>query len=110
MGGCGARLFSPLTGSGALLVSGQGGSFERKGIRLSRGATMMKRSLPVAVLALLTLALPADRTRAAGLLFGPYDFSLGPYMGGHGYSYNVAYGYGLPFTSAGFSNVYTFPY
>jgi uncharacterized protein (TIGR03000 family) len=33
----------------------------------------------------------------AGFFRGPYDFSMGPYYAAPSYSYNVAYGYNLPF-------------
>ena len=35
---------------------------------------------------------PANGVRA-GVFRGPYDFSVGPYRGGQGWSYNVSYGY-----------------
>jgi uncharacterized protein (TIGR03000 family) len=38
----------------------------------------------------------------------PYDYGQCFYFG-HGYSMNVSYGYGLPFNTAGFSSVTTFP-
>jgi uncharacterized protein (TIGR03000 family) len=45
--------------------------------------------------------LTAGPGQAAGLFtFTPADFLYGPYTGGHSYSYNVAYGYGLPFSAA----------
>lgn len=53
--------------------------------------------------ALALLLIPMNRT-SAGLFRGPYDYSIGPYRGGHGWSYNESYGYfGVPSTS-------TYPY
>jgi uncharacterized protein (TIGR03000 family) len=47
----------------------------------------------------------------AGIFSGkPYDLSLGPYVGTGGYSYNVAYSYGLPFISNGPYDLYSYPY
>ena len=55
------------------------------------------RSLPLAAVATLVLA----GTASAGLFRGPYDFSLGPYRGDQGWSYNESYGYfGVSSTSA----------
>jgi uncharacterized protein (TIGR03000 family) len=53
-----------------------------------------KRSILAAALALLTGAAGAA---TAGPLHGPWDLSLGPYYAAPPYSYNVAYGYGLPY-------------
>ena len=37
---------------------------------------------------------------SAGVFRGPYDFSVGPYRGGQGWSYAESYGYfGVPSTS-----------
>jgi uncharacterized protein (TIGR03000 family) len=47
---------------------------------------------------------------SAGLFHGPWDLSLGPYTGGHGYSYNVAYGYGLPFSPTQAASIWTYPH
>src|SRR5437899_2964731 len=49
----------------------------------------------------------AGISRAGGIGSAMY---YGPYTGGHGSSYNTAYSYGLPFTSAGFSGPWTYPY
>jgi uncharacterized protein (TIGR03000 family) len=46
---------------------------------------------------------------SAGLFHGPWDLSLGPYLGGPGYSYNVAYGYMLPFSQAEAASIWTYP-
>lgn len=45
----------------------------------------------------------------AGLFHGPWDLSLGPYLGGPGYSYNTAYSYVLPFTAAPAASIWTYP-
>src|SRR6476659_539532 len=48
----------------------------------------------------------------AGLFtWGPQDYKYGPYTGGHGYSYNVAYSYGFPFSAADTwrRDVYAYP-
>jgi uncharacterized protein (TIGR03000 family) len=51
-----------------------------------------KRTILAVALALIPVgAAPADFFR------GPWDLSLGPYYAAPPYSYNVAYGYGLPF-------------
>ena len=64
-----------------------------------------------AVLATVALAWGATAGgAAAGFFTGPWDLSLGPYTGGHGYSYNVAYGYGLPFSSAQAASIWTYPH
>ncbi len=56
----------------------------------------MKRTVFAAALALLAAgAGPAP----AGWFHGPWDLSLGPYYAAPPYSYNVAYGYNLPFGS-----------
>jgi uncharacterized protein (TIGR03000 family) len=62
----------------------------------------MKRPLFRAALPVLLLALViAAPGQAAGIFhFTPADYMYGPYTGGHPYSYNVAYGYGLPFSAA----------
>jgi uncharacterized protein (TIGR03000 family) len=61
--------------------------------------------------ALAGLALAAG-SAAAGLFSGGIGNAMiyGPYTGGHGYSYNVAYSYNLPFTSTGFAGPWTYPY
>jgi uncharacterized protein (TIGR03000 family) len=56
--------------------------------------------LTIAALALLSLCGDAS----AGLIFGPYDFSLGPYRGGQQWSYFESYNY------YGVSNVNAYPY
>ncbi|HEY7153211.1 MAG TPA: TIGR03000 domain-containing protein [Gemmataceae bacterium] len=58
------------------------------------------RSLPLAAAAALVLT----GTASAGLFRGPYDFSLGPYRGGQGWSYNESYGY------FGVASVSEYPY
>jgi uncharacterized protein (TIGR03000 family) len=58
------------------------------------------RSLPLAAAAALFLT----GTASAGLFRGPYDFSIGPYRGGEGWSYNESYGY------FGVSSTSTYPY
>ena len=55
---------------------------------------MTKRSILAAALALLAGAAGAA---TAGPFHGPWDLSLGPYYAAPPYSYNVAYGYGLPY-------------
>lgn len=55
---------------------------------------MTKRTILAAVLALLTGAAGAA---TAGFFHGPWDLSLGPYYAAPPVSYNVAYGYGLPY-------------
>jgi uncharacterized protein (TIGR03000 family) len=40
----------------------------------------------------------------------PYDLSLGPYQGGHGWSYNEAYGYGFPFSQLAVPWSAAYPY
>jgi uncharacterized protein (TIGR03000 family) len=68
----------------------------------------------VVAAAALVLA-PAGPCPAGLFTHRPYDLSLGPYVGTGGYSYNVAYGYYLPFISNGpaytpFSIPYDRPY
>jgi uncharacterized protein (TIGR03000 family) len=53
-----------------------------------------KRTILAATLALMVGG--AD-TAKAGFFRGPWDLSAGPYYAAPSYSYNVAYGYGLPF-------------
>jgi uncharacterized protein (TIGR03000 family) len=53
-----------------------------------------KRTILAAALALLTGGAGAA---TAGFFSGPWDLSLGQYYAAPSYSYNVAYGYGLPF-------------
>lgn len=71
---------------------------------------MTRRWFPVVSTAALAWALAGGSAGAAGIFRGPWDFSLGPYTGGEHYSYNEAYGYGLPFTSAQFPDVWHYPY
>ncbi len=71
----------------------------------------MRASRGGAVLGAVALAWGLTAAGAhAGFFFGPWDLSLGPYTGGHGYSYNVAYGYGLPFSSAQAASIWTYPH
>jgi uncharacterized protein (TIGR03000 family) len=60
----------------------------------------------VAVGVALVFLAAACQGRAGGIGSAMY---YGPYTGGHGYSYNVAYGYNLPFTANGFTN-WWYPY
>jgi uncharacterized protein (TIGR03000 family) len=58
-------------------------------------------NVPLAAAAGLVLLLTHTGDASAGLFRGPYDFSLGPYRGGEGWSYNESYGYfGVSSTSA----------
>ncbi len=58
------------------------------------------RSLPLLTVAALGLLLAPVGGASAGVFRGPYDFSVGPYRGGQGWSYNESYGYfGVPSTS-----------
>lgn len=67
----------------------------------------MKRPWLLAV----ALGLALVGSGRAGIFSGrPYDLSYGPYVGTGGYSYNVAYSYGLPFISNGPYDLYSFPY
>jgi len=68
---------------------------------------MKTRSFPVAAGAALALFLWTAATGRAGILFGPFPFNLGPAFPGQYYSFNVAYGYDLPFTPA--PDRYRFP-
>jgi uncharacterized protein (TIGR03000 family) len=58
------------------------------------GTTVTKRTIVAAALILLTAGAGAA---PAGLFHGPWDMSLGAYYAAPPYSYNVAYGYGLPY-------------
>jgi uncharacterized protein (TIGR03000 family) len=58
------------------------------------GTTVTKRTILATALILLTAGADAAK---ADLFRGPWDLSLGPYYAPPPYSYNVAYGYGLPF-------------
>jgi uncharacterized protein (TIGR03000 family) len=49
------------------------------------------------ILATALITLSAAGAATAGFFHGPYDFSQGPYYGAPSYSWNVAYGYNLPF-------------
>jgi len=61
-------------------------------------------SFPVLTAGALVLLLAQANAASAGVFRGPYDFSVGPYRGGQGWSYNESYGYfGVPSTS-------TYPY
>jgi len=51
------------------------------------------RTLPLGILATLLLLFSSASAAFAGLFRGPYDFSLGPYTGGHAWSYFEAYNY-----------------
>jgi uncharacterized protein (TIGR03000 family) len=60
--------------------------------------------IPLVTAGALALLLGPGGEATAGVFRGPYDFSLGPYRGGQGWSYNESYGYfGVPSTS-------TYPY
>ena len=60
-------------------------------------------SLSLVTAGALALLTPMNHA-SAGLFRGPYDFSIGPYRGDQGWSYNESYGYfGVPSTS-------TYPY
>ena len=62
---------------------------------------MPSLSLGTAALAVLMIS---TTDASAGLIRGPFDYSIGPYRGSHGWSYNESYGYfGVPSTS-------TYPY
>src|SRR5579872_5939651 len=71
---------------------------------------MERRWFVVVPTTVLAWALAGGTVGAAGIFRGPWDMSLGPYTGGHGYSYNEAYGYGLPFSPAQFPDVWHYPY
>jgi uncharacterized protein (TIGR03000 family) len=62
---------------------------------------MMKiRTFLVGTVGALALLLAPTNDTFAGLFRGPYDFSIGPYRGGQGWSYNESYGYfGVPNTA-----------
>lgn len=62
------------------------------------------RRLPLCAAVALALALTATNPAAAGVIRGPYDFSIGPYRGSHTWSYNETYGY------FGVSNTAVYPY
>lgn len=64
----------------------------------------MKKQLTLA--AILNLAWFAAPASASGIFRGPWDLSYGAYQGAPGYSYNVAYSYGLPFGSANLYDPY----
>jgi uncharacterized protein (TIGR03000 family) len=49
------------------------------------------------ILATALITLSAGGAATAGFFHGPYNLSQGPYYAAPSYSYNVAYGYGLPF-------------
>jgi uncharacterized protein (TIGR03000 family) len=57
-------------------------------------------SFPVLTAGVLAVLLVSASAAVAGVFRGPYDFSVGPYRGGQGWSYNESYGYfGVPSTS-----------
>jgi uncharacterized protein (TIGR03000 family) len=62
------------------------------------------RVLPrLSLVAVGTLAacLAVARDGTAGIIRGPYDYSLGPYRGSQGWSYNESYGYyGVPWVNS----------
>jgi uncharacterized protein (TIGR03000 family) len=61
-------------------------------------------SLSLVTAGALVLLLNPTNPASAGLIRGPFDYSIGPYRGGQGWSYNESYGYfGVPSTS-------TYPY
>lgn len=61
-------------------------------------------SLSLVTAGALALLLTSLNHASAGLIRGPFDYSIGPYRGGQGWSYNESYGYfGVPSTS-------TYPY
>jgi uncharacterized protein (TIGR03000 family) len=59
-------------------------------------------SFPLVTAGALALTIQAS-SASAGLFRGPYDFSLGPYRGGQGWSYAESYGY------YGVSSLSTYP-
>ena len=60
---------------------------------------MGRQSLTV-MMSALVLVLASSGAGSAGLFhFTAQDYAYGPYSGGHGYSYNVAYSYGLCFSA-----------
>jgi uncharacterized protein (TIGR03000 family) len=59
--------------------------------------------------AALSLLLGTGAARA-GFFHRPYDMSLGPYEGGMGYSYNVAYSYLLPLNNGARYSPWSVPY
>lgn len=61
------------------------------------------RTLPLVTIASLAL-LFSCRAASAGLFFGPFDYSIGPYRGGQQWSYFESYNYN------GVSNVDAYPY
>lgn len=71
---------------------------------------MVRRWVAVVSAAALAWTTAGGSAAAAGIFRGPWDFSLGPYTGGQHYSYNEAYGYGLPFNTAQFPDVWHYPY
>jgi uncharacterized protein (TIGR03000 family) len=85
--------------------------FRQEGFPANQGAITMKRWFLVVAPAALALSLAGAAPARAGLFtFGPADYAYGPYTGGHGYSYAVAYGYALPFSSADTFRPYWFPW
>lgn len=60
--------------------------------------------VPFVTAGVLVVLLSGGREATAGVFRGPYDFSLGPYRGGQGWSYNESYGY------FGVANVDAYPY
>ncbi|MHB1424864.1 MAG: TIGR03000 domain-containing protein [Gemmataceae bacterium] len=64
---------------------------------------MKIRTLPLRTIAMLGLLSWCDAA-SAGLIFGPYNYSIGPYRGGEQWSYFESYNY------YGVSNVSAYPY
>jgi uncharacterized protein (TIGR03000 family) len=62
------------------------------------------RSFSFVTAGVLTLVLTQANSAFAGVFRGPYDFSVGPYRGGEGWSYNQSYGY------FGVSSTSVYPY
>ena len=61
------------------------------------------RVLPLATAGAVAVLLAQTSLASAGVFRGPYDFSIGPYRGGQGWSYAESYGY------FGVSNLNAYP-
>jgi uncharacterized protein (TIGR03000 family) len=65
---------------------------------------------PVLTAGVLAVWLAVPGSAHAGLFRGPYDFSLGLYRSGQGWSYAEAYGYSLPYINARPASIFYYPF
>jgi uncharacterized protein (TIGR03000 family) len=66
--------------------------------------------LPAVTAGVLAVWLAGPGSAHAGLFRGPYDFSLGLYRSGQGWSYAEAYGYDLPVINARPASIFYYPF